>query len=172
MRSSVRSRLAPPKPNTNECSRAIEPLYPTGQRVLEAREAYLRANGLSEEGYTARSFVLRILGVPIRFPSTAARRRVLPLHDLHHIATGYRTDWIGEAEMSAWELRAGCNSLFLFWINGAGVTVGMMLSPRRVWNAFRAAHGRKTLYREPIEYETLLAMTVGELRRRLGIPQS
>ena len=34
----------------------------------------------------------------------------LPWHDLHHVATGYGTGLIGEAEISAYELRAGCGS--------------------------------------------------------------
>jgi len=37
----------------------------------------------------------------------------LPWHDLHHVATGYKTGLIGEAEISAYELRSGCRSFFI-----------------------------------------------------------
>lgn len=30
------------------------------------------------------------------FPNTHGRRRALAYHDLHHILTGYRTDFVGE----------------------------------------------------------------------------
>ena len=49
------------------------------------------------------------------FPNTDSRKRAVPLHDLHHILTGYKTDWMGEAEIGAWELRAGCNSFITFF---------------------------------------------------------
>ena len=92
------------------------------------------------------------------------------MHDFHHILTGYGTNWIGEAEIGAWELRAGCNSLVTYWLNGSGVVLGLFISPRRVWRAFRAARGQHTLYREAEQYAALLEMSVDALRRRLGIP--
>ncbi|HYL64494.1 MAG TPA: hypothetical protein VE077_17910 [Candidatus Methylomirabilis sp.] len=94
----------------------------------------------------------------------------MPLHDLHHVLTGFGTNWIGEAEIGAWELRAGCNSFITYFLNGGGVLIGLFVSPRRVCRAFRAAKGQRTLYRDPLAYESLLRMTVSELRTRLGIP--
>lgn len=138
--------------------------------MLEARDRYLGENGLSVEGYTAPTFTLRFLGIPVTFPSTANRKRALPLHDMHHILTGYGTDWAGEAQIGAWELRAGCNSLVLYWLNGWGVVFGLFLAPVRTWRAFRSARGQLSLYRDPTPYASLLQMSVGELRARLKIP--
>ena len=138
--------------------------------IREARDRYLAENGLSTDGYTAPTFTLRLLGIPITFPSTQARKRALPLHDLHHVLTGYGTGWAGEAEIGVWELRAGCSSLVTYWLNGSGVVLGLFISPRRVWRAFRAAKGQRSLYRDPTPYSALLQMTVGELRAKLGIP--
>ena len=138
--------------------------------LKEVRDLFLAANKLSVQEYTAPTFTLRIFGLALKFPNTAARKRAVPLHDLHHVLTGYGTSWIGEAEIGAWELRAGCNSFITYFLNGGGVVIGLFLSPRRVWRAFRAAKGQHTLYREPVPYERLLRMSVGEIRRRLGIP--
>jgi hypothetical protein len=149
------------------------PLEPSPDTLLvqEALDRYLMHNGFSTAAYTAPTFTVKLLGIPLKFPSTPARKRALPLHDLHHILTGYGTDWIGEAEIGAWELRAGCNSLVLYWLNGSGVLIGIFISPVRVWRAFLAARGQRTLYRDSASYASLLQMRVGELRRRLGIPQ-
>jgi ubiquinone biosynthesis protein Coq4 len=92
------------------------------------------------------------------------------LHDLHHVLTGYETTWIGEAEIDAWELRARCTSLIAHFLNGSGVIIGLCISPARVWRAFVAAKGQHTLYRDSMHYDSLLQMTVGEVRERLGIP--
>jgi len=138
--------------------------------MREARDNYFKANGFSADAYSAPTFTLKLLGIPLTFPSTANRKKALPLHDFHHILTGYGTNWIGEAEIGAWELRAGCNSVVTYWLNGSGVVLGLFISPRRVWRAFHAARGQRTLYRETEPYASLLEMTVDSLRRKLGIP--
>lgn len=147
-------------------------VYPGSLVMREARDAHLAANGFSLDGYTARTFTLKFFGIPVTFPNTKARQRALPLHDLHHIVTGYGTDWKGEAEIGAWELRGGCNSFILYWLNGWGVLFGIFLCPGRVYRAFRRARGQRTLYRDPIAYDTLMQMTVREVRQRLDIQQA
>ncbi len=138
--------------------------------MREARDWYFKRAGFSIEGYSAPTFTIKLAGIPFKFPSTAARKRDLPLHDFHHILTGFGNDFIGEAEIGAWELRAGCRSLVTYWLNGSGVLIGLFIAPRRVWRAFRAARGQHTLYFEPETYDELLHLTVDTLRRRLGIP--
>ena len=138
--------------------------------MREARDLYFKQNGFSMDHYSASTFTIKLAGIPFTFPSTASRKRALPLHDFHHILTGYRTNWVGEAQIGAWELRAGCNSFITYWLNGWGVVIGLFMSPRRVWHAFRSARGQHTLYRESEPYAALLELSVGALRRKLGIP--
>ena len=94
----------------------------------------------------------------------------IPFHDLHHVATGYGTDFVGEAEVGMWELRAGCETAVVYFLNGMAVLIGLSLSPRRMLAAYRAAKGAQSLYRAPVPVEKLLAMRVGELRAHLGVP--
>jgi hypothetical protein len=143
--------------------------YADSLLMEEARNLFLAANGLRVRDYEASTFTIGFLGLSVKFPNTSGRKRVVPLHDLHHILTGYGTDWIGEAEIGAWELRAGCKTWIAYFLNGSGVLIGLFISPRRVWQAFRAAKGQRTLYRDPASYPSMLQMTVGQLRKRLGI---
>lgn len=138
--------------------------------MREARDLYFKRNGFTADGYSAPTFTIKLLGIPFTFPSTANRKKALPLHDFHHILTGYGTDWIGEAEIGAWELRAGCNSMVTYWLNGSAAVLGLFISARRIWRAFRMARGQRTLHRETEPYASLLEMSVDSLRRRLGIP--
>jgi hypothetical protein len=146
------------------------PPYPDSLPMKEARDLYLAANSFSVREYDASTYTIHMLGLNLRFPNTPSHKRAIPLHDLHHVVTGYSTGWIGEAEIGAWELRAGCNSFITYFLNGGGVLIGLFISPRRVWRAFRDARGQRTLCRDPLPYDRLLQMSVGELRARLGIP--
>lgn len=89
----------------------------------------------------------------------------------HHALTGYGTDYIGEAEIGIWELRAGCNTPFLWFINSMAVLLGVFLSPTRLLRAWRSAAGARSLYLDDRDLETLLAMPLGELRAQCGVPR-
>lgn len=103
-----------------------------------ARNHYLAAKGFSVRVYDDSTFTIGITGLSFKFPNTRGRTRAIRHHDLHHILTGFGTDWIGEAEIGAWELRAGCNSFSTYYLNGWIVTIGLLISPRRVSQAFRS----------------------------------
>ena len=114
---------------------------------------------------------LKFFGRYFDFPNSPNRQWAIPLHDLHHLATGYGTDFIGEAEVGLWELRAGCETPIVYALNGAAVVIGLFLSPRRMLAAYRAAKGARTLYRAPLPMEEVLSMRVGDLRAHLAIPE-
>jgi hypothetical protein len=139
-------------------------------RVEEARDRFLAVNGFHIADYSAPTYTIKFWSVPVRFPNTKAHQWATPLHDLHHVLTGYRTDWIGEAEIAAWELRAGCRTLIVYWLDFWGVLIGLFISPARVWRAFLIAKGQRTLYWDPALSASVLHMKVGEVRARLGIP--
>lgn len=142
---------------------------PDTRSAAEALGDFLAANGFTVESYDAPTVAIPIGPVMIPLPNTEGRKAVVRLHDLHHVATGYGTDLIGEAEIGAWELRAGCTNLAAHVYNGMAVLLGLVLAPRRVWRAFRRARGMRTLYRLGLPYEEVLALPLSELRRRLGI---
>jgi hypothetical protein len=139
--------------------------------VREGRDRYLCDNCFSMDTYTApRVTVDFLFGTRVTFPNTRDRQRAIPLHDLHHVATGYGTDLVGEGEIGAWEIAAGCNSLALYVLNGTVFLIGLVAHPIRTVRAFRRGWSHRTLYRDPITYDELLVLTVAELRARLGVP--
>jgi hypothetical protein len=138
--------------------------------LREGREVYLNANGFTMDEYTAPKFALYVLGRKIWFPNPPSRQRVIALHDLHHVLTGYGTDLEGESEIGAFELRAGCNTPFLWFINLVAVGGGVFVAPIRTFRAFLASRGQRSLYVDGRPIEVYLDMTIAELRRELGIP--
>ena len=99
----------------------------------------------------------------LRFPDFAWRRRALRAHDLHHAMTGYPMTMRGEFQMAAWEFGAG---RYPHW--GATlfcaplVAAGLLLAPRRTWNAYRRGRRRRSLYGA---VDALDGMTLADARR-------
>lgn len=89
--------------------------------------------------------------LPIPVPNPPARVHALKLHDLHHILTGYGTDWRGEYEISGWEVGAGLHRNPIGWMFCTmGFTAGLVVSPRRTVRAFaRGRKGRSLLGQDP-----------------------
>src|SRR6185295_18739346 len=79
------------------------------ETVRAGRDRYLAANSLTLDSYTDGGFPIYVGKRFIRLPNSG----LLHLHDLHHVVTGYGTGLVGEAEISAYELRAGCRSFMV-----------------------------------------------------------
>lgn len=140
--------------------------------VREARAAYYRAHGLPHDGGIEAPTVRYPIGRwHLVLPNVAARRRALPLHDLNHLATGYATDWYGEAEIGAWELGSGCGNYALVWVLATvAFSIGLLIAPVRTWRAFLRGRRSGSLFRGR-ESDRWLAMTVGELRASLRVDE-
>ena len=137
----------------------------------EGRDAYLAENGFSLAAYDDAWVQLSFFSLRFTVPNPPSRRRAVRLHDLHHVATGYGTDLVGEAEVSAWELRGGLKGLGLYpsLLVLTALGIGLVLSPKRTWTAWQRAAGARSLFNEQLSYEELLAMRVGALRERLHV---
>jgi len=139
--------------------------------VHQAREAYFQSSGFDAHAYSdkwARYRVGRLFTIWI--PNTQARIRAAKLHDLHHIATNYETSWIGEAEVSAWELASGgCGRHRIVWLfDTAALLLGCLIGPKRVIRAFKRGTASQNLYQQEFS-EAMLSQTVGSLRSSLRI---
>ena len=135
----------------------------------------MEENGFTLEAYDARWTDASFLGVRFRIPNTRRHRFAIMLHDLHHVATGFGTDLVGEGEISAWELRRGLRGLDLYVtsIVASGALMGAVFAPRRALAAWRASGKSSSLFasvQSDGEYHALLDTTVATLRRRLDVP--
>ncbi len=145
------------------------PTYSDALTLGEARGRYFAANGFGDGGYDARWVKLQAGPIPIYLPNTAARVAAARLHDLHHVLTEYDTTWTGEAEIGAWEIASGCARYWAAWVLDLQVLViGVVLAPRALFRAFVRGRHAGNLYRTVYD-DTLLAPTLGEMRRRLRL---
>ncbi len=144
--------------------------YDDAMTMREARKVYFDANGFGETGGYDDAWVDFSLGpIPMPFPNTPGRVRAVRYHDLHHLLTGYDTDIVGEFEISAWEIAAGCKGFGAAWaLNLGGMAGGLFRAPRRVFAAFARGRRQRTTYGEDLD--AVLGMTVGEARTRFTPP--
>ena len=142
--------------------------------VQEALDVYLHENGFTTEEYDHDVVEVTFWGFTFRIPNPDSRKIAVRFHDLHHLVTGYGTDPVGEAEISAWELRKGIGvfGLYVQAIIFFGTILGMLHSPRLVSRAWRASKSDAVLPPVSLErYEHLLTLNLGELRELYGCPQ-
>jgi hypothetical protein len=147
--------------------------YPAAWTVTRALSDYLDENGFTREEYDKKTTGASFLGLKFSVPNTRTHRWAIMLHDLHHVATGFGTDLTGEGEISAWEARGGLwpIGLYVGGIVASGMMLGFIGAPRRALAAFKANKRGRVLWAMNADYNDLLAMTVGELRTLLGVPQ-
>jgi hypothetical protein len=143
--------------------------YPDTMTLAEARALFFARSGLGDDGgYNARWVRVETKPFPVFFPNTACRVEAAKLHDLHHIAMEYETDWAGEAEIAGWEIASGCGRHGWAWLLNLGAfTVGMVLFPRRLFRAFVRGRHSENLYRSGFAESELPRTTVEWLRERL-----
>jgi len=142
--------------------------------VRSGRDAYLAENGFTTASYDDDRVPIALFGTTFWIINTAARKRAVRWHDLHHVATGFGTDPAGEGEISAWELRRGLRGLGLYVgaIVVSGLGLGLLLAPKRTWRAWVASgkDHHNFFARDVADYERVLDMTIAELRTDLAIP--
>ena len=147
-------------------------VYPDSMSLREARALFFQRSNLGADGgYEERWVRVEAKPLPFYFPNSRARVAAARLHDLHHIAAEYETDWPGEIEISGWEIGSGCGRFHAAWIlDLGGWAVGLVLAPRRLLRAFvRGRRAETNLYRGGLNSSRLDTVTVGELRDRLGV---
>ena len=143
--------------------------FEEGLSLREARQRFFAETGYSEAQHKDRKVHLNFYGLRFWIPNTRSRQRAVPIHDLHHILTGYRTDWQGEAEISAWELATGCRGYLAAWVlDGLGLLMGLVIAPRRTLRAFFRGLASSNLYGRQIT-DSLLDERIGVLRKRLRL---
>ncbi|MCX4243719.1 hypothetical protein [Paraliomyxa miuraensis] len=139
--------------------------------LRQARDHYLAEAGFSTDTYVEDWVDIPFGPLPLRLPSTDARKRVLPVHDIHHALTGYRSDLMGEAEIGAWELGGGLGPHTVGYVlDLLTLSWSPLLGARRVFRAFVRGRHTKNYYRAALPLpQSLLDRDVDEVRRELGL---
>lgn len=132
---------------------------------------YYQINGFDVDGGESASYVkIEVFkGFWFYLPNNDARKKLILLHDIHHLLTGYGTKLKDECEISAWELSAGCRTAWVaFVLNTLAFALGTFIVPNGIWRAWKRGKVTKNLYRANYSKEQLLNKTVESLKREMG----
>lgn len=137
--------------------------------VREAQARFYADNQLPRGGSsTARYWTMRFAGLSLPMPNFVWRRKALPLHDLHHLLTGYPCSPSGEFEMAAWEFAAGrYRNLFATAFCLPLVGIGGIACPHRTFRAFVRGRASRTLYAQGEPDIAVLDGRLDDLRNTL-----
>lgn len=138
--------------------------------LRQARADYFAASGFDERTYTDDWVDIPFGPFPLRFPNVAARKQVVPLHDLHHALTGYHADLPGESEIGAWEIGSGIElSCWVGWyLDLLAMSWAVWFLPRRTFRAFVRGRRCDNFYQGRYE-PAVLDQRVDDLRERMGL---
>ena len=137
--------------------------------VRAHREQFWREHGFGADGgYDEPWATASFAGIPYTVPNSPSRADALRVHDLHHLVTGYETDWAGESEIAAWELGSGGGGRYPYawFIALFGFVVGLLALPMRTLRAFARGRRSQNLY-SLSGPDPLLDLPLSQVRRRL-----
>lgn len=108
-------------------------------------------------------------GVYFYIPNFDARRKAVLWHDIHHLVTGYSAaTFLGECEISAWEIGSGCKKYWAaFLIDSSGVMLGCFINPPRIIQAYARGRRTKNFYHDTYSKEEVLSTSIAEIKKWL-----
>ncbi|PWK29271.1 hypothetical protein LV89_00111 [Arcicella aurantiaca] len=116
-------------------------------KILDELKHFWEVNNLPIDGGVKDKFnEVSIVGFSFKYPNLDGK--ALMLHDLNHLITGYKTNWTGECEVSAWELASGGRKGYAAtWIYPISlVLIGMVICPFKTYKAFINGLGKRNSF--------------------------
>jgi hypothetical protein len=149
----------------------VKPLTSLDLTICQALADFFEQQDLGADGGANDTWVkLRFGSFYIPFPNSAARKKAVMYHDIHHILTGYPTTWRGEAEIGAWEVASGCGDYRAAWIFDLGIfAAGIFIFPVAVFRAFIRGRRALNFYHHTHAYEQILQMNIAEVQTTLQL---
>lgn len=148
--------------------------YPSSLLISEALNDFFTKYNLGEEGGLNSNWAyLDMKWFRIPFPNTSSRKKALIFHDIHHIITGYQSDWQGEAEIAAWEISSGCGEYSAAWfLDLGGIAMGVLFFPKKTFRAFIRGQRTTNFYLSNYSKEELLRLSISDAQKKLGLDKN
>ncbi|HEY2847284.1 MAG TPA: hypothetical protein VGI80_05650 [Pyrinomonadaceae bacterium] len=149
-------------------------IYSPELTLDEARERYFELAGFGlDGGYDEVWIKVKVWRIPIWLPNTKGRVAAVKLHDLHHVLTEYPTTWVGEAEISAWEVGSGGLQRYWagWWLDLMNIAQGLAVNPRGIYRGFMRGRSTGNLFDCSFS-EEMLDSLVGEYRHKLRLEKT
>lgn len=116
-------------------------------------------------GESDDTFELKFKLFSLKLPNSQFRKDVIHIHDIQHILYNCDTTWKGEAFIAGWEISTGFwkhfpVGIFSIWAMG----FSLLTHPKEVFKGYKIGINTKGVIDLKIEKETLLKLSVSELK--------
>ena len=161
-----------PKPNFGLVEAHGRVYFTPMPTLRDDRRRFFQREGLPlDGGYQDTWFEAGVGPIRYRIRNFPHRADALMRHDLHHVLTGYPTDWRGEVRINAWELGAGIgNHLWGAIIMLSGFFIGIVLVPVDTFRAFVRGRRSTNLYSIPLPIDALSSRSSAQPHRVAPTP--
>jgi ubiquinone biosynthesis protein COQ4 len=130
--------------------------------------SFVDREGISADGILAASKAGMTAANPMPAPIDWVHARMRDTHDLWHVATGYHGDVLGETALLGFTFAQTYNpAIGLILVIGLLKTLGHPHARQTILDGFR--RGRRSAWLPGQAWESLLALPVDEVRRRLSL---
>lgn len=85
-------------------------VYPDDLQIKHALSQLFDRFNIPHDAYTAKKFSIYVGNFRIHLPNIPLWVKVARFQDIHHVLTGYPANWLGEAEIGAWQLTRACRN--------------------------------------------------------------
>ena len=130
------------------------------------QEFYLR-EGIPNGGNDKKYFSICFLGLNLKLPNVAYRKKNIHIHDLQHVLNQCDTSWKGEGYIAGWELATGIwrypvLAMISLWTMGYCVCQ----YPRSVYKGYKKGLTMTGIVGLKMKRQDLLALDLQTLRRK------
>lgn len=130
--------------------------------------AFVESENISAEGIRKAGDMGMKMETPLPAPLDFVHARMRDTHDLWHAAVGYKGDVLGETALLGFTFaQTGNPAIALILAIGLFKTLGAPHARKVILDGYR--RGKKAAWLPEQEWESMLAMPVEEVRRRLSL---
>jgi hypothetical protein len=142
--------------------------------IQEGLLEFYKINHFDDDGGEKNNWAwikFRFLSLPI--PNPESRKKVLFLHDIHHLITENDTTWKGESSVGAWEVATGGwgYNFYIWWIILGSFLIGVFGYPTNTFKWFVRGCRSKSVVGLNMSKSELLVASIKDIKNKAGLVQ-
>jgi hypothetical protein len=140
--------------------------------IQEGLQKFYQINHFDDDGGEKNSWAWIKFGfISLPIPNPESRKRVLFLHDIHHLITENDTTWKGESSVGAWEIATGGwgYSFYIWWIILGSFLIGVFRYPSNTFTWFVRGCRTKSVIGLEMTKRELLITSIKTIKEHTGL---
>ena len=116
-------------------------------------------------------FIVKVGFITVKLPNPSWRKKVIHLHDIHHLLNNCDTSWKGEAYIAGWEIATGFWSVFPVCVYVfLAMAYSLFIKPLDVYRGYRDGINFTGPVKLNIDKPTIMKMELTQLKEMIEKP--